>query len=198
MAARLDLPHLAYGDIAVRPLRRADREEWGALQADNDAWLRPWLATSPDSGRPLSFREQLASVRRAAREGEGLTLVVEDDGKLIGSVAAHSLVYGPLWTASLGYWVAKASAGRGIAPTAVAMLMDHLLDDVGIHRIEVEIRPENERSIRVAQKLGLVEEGRRRALMFVDGSWRDHRSFAHVAGDLGAGPSAVLRHVTGR
>jgi ribosomal-protein-alanine N-acetyltransferase len=182
MVARLDLPHLAYGD----------------LQVDNDAWLRPWLATSPDPGRPLSFREQLASVRRAARDGAGLTLVVESEGRLVGSVAAHSLAYGPLWTASLGYWVAEGSAGRGIAPTAVAMLMDHLLDDVGIHRIEVEIRPENERSIRVAEKLGLVEEGRRRDLMYVDGMWRDHRSFVHVLGDLGRGPGAVLRHVAGR
>jgi ribosomal-protein-alanine N-acetyltransferase len=78
------------------------------------------------------------------------------------------------------------------------MLMDHLLDDVGIHRIEVEIRPENERSIRVAEKLGLVEEGRRRDLMYVDGMWRDHRSFVHVLGDLGRGPGAVLRHVAGR
>lgn len=198
MVVRLDLPHLAYGDLEVRPLRRADREAWGALQVDNDAWLRPWLATSPDPGRPLSFREQLSSVRRAARDGAGLTLVVENEGRLVGSVAAHSLAYGPLWTASLGYWVAEGSAGRGIAPTAVAMLMDHLLDDVGIHRIEVEIRPENERSIRVAEKLGLVEEGRRRGLMYVDGMWRDHRSFAHVLGDLGRAPGAVLRHVTGR
>ena len=53
--------------------------------------------------------------------------------------------------------------------------------------MEVNIRPENEASLRVVQKLGLREEGLRRAYLHVDGAWRDHRSFAVTAEEVPEG-----------
>ena len=48
----------------------------------------------------------------------------------------------------------RGMAGRGITPTAVAMAIDHCFGPVGLHRVEVDIRPENVRSLRVVEKLG--------------------------------------------
>ncbi|HLR57049.1 MAG TPA: GNAT family protein, partial [Beutenbergiaceae bacterium] len=42
------------------------------------------------------------------------------------------------------------------------------------------IRPENSASLRVVEKLGFREEGVREKYIFIDGAWRDHRSFALV------------------
>ena len=69
------------------------------------------------------------------------------------------------------------------------MLADHLMDPQGraLHRVQLEIRPDNAPSLAVAAKLGLREEGLRRAYLHIDGAWRDHRSFAVVTDELGPG-----------
>ena len=85
---------------------------------------------------------------------------------------------------AVGYWVDRREAGRGLTPTAVAMVTDWAFRGLGLHRVEVNIRPENEASLRVVQKLGLREEGLRRAYLHVDGAWRDHRSFAVTAEEV--------------
>ncbi len=78
----------------------------------------------------------------------------------------------------------------GIAPTAVALLVDHCFSMVGLHRVEANVRPENAASLRVVTKLGFVEEGLHRRFLYIDGAWRDHLTFALLREDA---PEGVLR-----
>ena len=65
------------------------------------------------------------------------------------------------------------------------MVLDHLLGpEVGLHRVEINVRPENVRSLALCRRLGLREEGLRRGLMNIDGAWADHLSFAVVAEEM--------------
>ena len=73
-------------------------------------------------------------------------------------------------------------------PTAVAMAVDHCFGPVGLHRVEINIRPENAASLRVVAKLGFRPEGLRPRYLHIDGDWRDHLVFAlnaEEAGELG-------------
>ena len=81
-------------------------------------------------------------------------------------------------SATLGYWVDQDRAGRGIVPTAVAMATDHCFRQLGLHRMEINIRPENVASLRVVEKLGFRDEGLRPRYLHINGQWADHRSFA--------------------
>jgi ribosomal-protein-alanine N-acetyltransferase len=72
-------------------------------------------------------------------------------------------------------------AGRGVTPTAVAMVADHCFDVVGLHRLEIAVRPENAASLRVAEKLGFRREGHALRYLHIDGDWRDHVLFALTA-----------------
>jgi ribosomal-protein-alanine N-acetyltransferase len=92
-----------------------------------------------------------------------------------------------LHSAHLGYWVDRRFAGRGVMPTAVALVTDHCFHRVGLHRIEVNIRPENTASRRVVEKLGFREEGLRRAFLHIAGEWRDHVSYALVREEVAGG-----------
>lgn len=65
------------------------------------------------------------------------------------------------------------------------MLIDHALHDVGLHRVEVAIRPENTASLAVVRRLDLPDEGFRAGLVHVDGAWRDHVEFAITDQQLG-------------
>ena len=118
------------------------------------------------------------SLRRQARHGALLPFVVTYDGVLVGQVTVGGITWGSLCSAHIGYWVDQRVAGRGVMPTAVALVTDHCFGPVGLHRVEVNIRPENSASLRVVQKLGFREEGTRSAFLHIAGAWRDHRSFA--------------------
>ena len=87
----------------------------------------------------------------------------------------------------MGYWIDESVAGRGIMPTAVALAVDHCFSIVGLHRIEINIRPENAASRRIPEKLGFRYEGLRERYLHIDGDWRDHLSYALVAGDVPGG-----------
>ena len=69
------------------------------------------------------------------------------------------------------------------------MSLDYCLDNLRLHRIEVNIRPENFPSRRVAEKLGLRLEGERPGYLHIAGQWRDHLTYVAFAGDF---PHGVL------
>lgn len=98
--------------------------------------------------------------------------------RLVGQLNVSNVVRGALRSCSVGYWIDSAVAGRGITPTALALAIDHCLTDARLHRVEVDIRPENYASIRVVEKLGLRREGYHERFLDIDGGWRDHVSFA--------------------
>jgi ribosomal-protein-alanine N-acetyltransferase len=102
-------------------------------------------------------------------------------------LSGNSVTRGAVQTTTLGYWVSRNVAGRGIVPTAVALAFDHAVGVMGLHRVEVAIRPENTNSLRVVAKLGFRDEGTRPRYLHVDGDWRDHRVFALNAEDVPEG-----------
>lgn len=184
--------------VLLRPLRHRDRAAWHRVRAVNAEWLRPWDATSPTPAPPLGFAEYVMQSRRLARRGEALTYVIEVDGELAGQLSVSPIVLGSARSAAIGYWVSRHLAGRGIAPTAVALATDHCFTHVRLHRVEVNIRPENAASLRVVEKLGFRDEGLRRRYLHIDGEWRDHRTFALVAEEVPEGLLERWRRHRGR
>lgn len=186
---------LVDGELRLRPLRRRDRGAWLRLRRANADWLRPWEATRPDGARAEpSFFGYVADLDRQARCEMTLPLAIEYHGVLVGQVIAGPIVGGALRGASVGYWVSQHVAGRGIVPRAVALVVDHCFGELGLHRVEINVRPENTASLRVVAKLGLRDEGLRRRYLHIDGAWRDHRSFALLAEEV---PTGLLRHLSG-
>ena len=167
------------GAVEVRPLRLGDARAWCRARTASAAWLIPWEATAP--GRQVAERPSLLSfvvswwrLRRQAAAGSALPFAVLHDGVLAGQVTVGGIVRGGQGTAYVGYWVTEAKAGRGIIPTALALVVDHCFGPVRLDRLEANIRPENTRSRRVVDKLGFVASGTRPRFLYIDGDWRDH------------------------
>ncbi len=112
-----------------------------------------------------------------ARAGRIMPFVLTWRGDLVGQLTVGGITWGSLRSAHIGYWVDREVAGRGITPTGVALASDHLFG-IGLHRVEINIRPENTASLRVVEKLGFRSEGLRPRFLHIDGDWRDHLSFA--------------------
>ena len=184
------IPTLREGAVTIRPIRLRDAKPLERELLDNRGWLRKWEATNPTG--PLSFdtRSSIRSLQANARAGFGLPFVIEIDGELAGQLNVSSITYGSLGSATIGYWVSEKFAGRGATPTAVALATDYCFLSAGLHRMEICIRPENEASLRVVEKLGFRYEGLRRRYIHINGDWRDHFCFALVVEEM---PTGVLR-----
>lgn len=146
----------------------------------------------------MTFGAMVRSQRQQARQGSLLPYIVEAEGRLVGQVTVGGITWGSLCSGHIGYWIDRAVAGRGIMPTAVALATDHCFTVLGLHRIEVNIRPENAASLRVVEKLGFREEGLRKSFLHIDGQWRNHRSFALTADEVPGGLVARWLESRGR
>ena len=185
---------LTAGEVTLRPLAYRDARAWRAVRRRNAAWLKPWDATVPPGAdaRPSSFRSLVWRLNRQARQGTTYPFAIEVAGRFVGQVTVNNVVRGSAQFASVGYWLDRDYAGRGIMPCAVAMVIDHCFFSAGLHRVEIAIRPENSNSLRVVEKLGLREVGYAPKYLHIDGAWRDHRIYAVTVEECPEGMQARL------
>ncbi|WP_026531009.1 GNAT family N-acetyltransferase [Haematomicrobium sanguinis] len=185
---------LQHADLTLRPIRYRDAKEFLEVRRRNSAWLAPWEATSPVAGeRPATFYDMVRQLNRQAASATALPyiLTLREDGeeRLIGQVTVSTIMWGSARSASIGYWISEDVAGRGLMPTAVALATDHCFRGLNLHRVEINIRPENAPSLAVVRKLGFRDEGLRKKFLHIDGKWTDHRTFALLEDEV---PEGVL------
>jgi ribosomal-protein-alanine N-acetyltransferase len=188
--------------VLLRPYRRTDIHEWVAVRRFNESWLAQWEPTPYGSwsmlNSPAAFRAVYADMRRAGREGTSMPFAIcllENDGeqRLVGQLTLSNIVRRAFCSAYAGYWVDSRVAGQGIMPTALALAVDHAFARGGLHRIEVNIRPENAASRRVVEKLGFRQEAYHHRYLHIDGDWRDHLGYAVTTEDVMADGGLVAR-----
>ena len=175
--------------MTIRPLRLRDTRDLDQALMENRSWLRQWEATNPNGFTSHDVRGSIRSLQTNARAGLGLPFAIELDGRFVGQLNVSGITYGSLGSATIGYWVTQGAAGHNATPTAVALATDHCFRALGLHRMEICIRPENGPSLRVVEKLGFRYEGLRRRYIHINGMWRDHFCFALVAEEV---PEGVL------
>jgi len=176
---------LAAGQVGLRPLRLRDARVWREIRQRNMDWLTRWEATAPEGPHDLAptYAAMIRRLRREARQGRSLPFAVTYEQRFVGQLTVNGITWGSFRSGFVGYWIDQANAGRGVMPTALALTVDHCFA-MGLHRIEVNIRPENTASRRVVEKLGFRQEGVRVRMLHIDGDWRDHLSFALTVEDV--------------
>ncbi len=127
------------------------------------------------------------------RAGRVLPFVVTYDSVMVGQLTITGITWGSARWAQIGYWIDEGHAGRGIMPTAVAMACDHCFVSMGLHRIEIAIRPENVASLRIVEKLGFTQVGLAPRYLHINGRWHDHLLFGLTTEEVPEGVQARLR-----
>ena len=174
--------------IVLRPLTRSDRRAWEAVRRVNAEHVGQWEPTMPDGEQlRMTFRQYVRSLNREGRAGRMYPFAIEVDGHLAGQMHLFGIVDGSLLSGAAGYWVARRFGGAGVATRALAMVCDFAFGPAGLHRVEVNIRPENAASLRVVEHLRFRDEGVREHCLHINGGWRDHRTFALTREDRDTG-----------
>ena len=105
---------------------------------------------------------------------------IEVDGDLVGSIGLFPGADVHRFVAEIGYWVARARWGRGLATEAVTAITEHGLERLGYARIHAGVFAWNPASARVLEKAGFVREGLLRNWAYKDGTLVDAWLYARV------------------
>jgi RimJ/RimL family protein N-acetyltransferase len=126
----------------------------------------------------------LAFYEEGRRDGtrEAFAVVDEEEARFVG-LALAPRISREEQTVELGYVVAPAARGRGVATEALRLLTDWAFAELAALRIELWIDVENPASTRVAERCGYVREGVLRSVYFKQGRRRDFEIWSRLPTD---------------
>ena len=114
------------------------------------------------------------------REGNDACKLVLVGFALIGVIDVRRHV---AQSAQIGYWLGEEHSGKGFARAAVRATTKFCFENLGLHRVEAAVQPDNERSIRLLEAIGFQHEGRARGALKINGVWQDHEIYALLSSD---------------
>jgi aminoglycoside 6'-N-acetyltransferase len=145
---RLRLRAVEPGDLAALTAIRAEpgvREWWGEPQPDD---LEP--------------------------PADGDLLAIDVDGAVAGAIQYEEVSDPQYRSAGIDLFLGAAWQGRGLGREAVGVLVGHLIESRGHHRLTIDPAADNTRAIAAYAKLGFRPVGRMRAYQrMTDGRWVD-------------------------
>jgi ribosomal-protein-alanine N-acetyltransferase len=164
--------------VHIRHPRAGDRDAFLAAVDRSRRLHRPWTHPPADAQAFRSF------VRGADTTTTQRFLVCANrDGELVGVANLSQIFHGPFRNAYLGYYAFSPHDGQGLMKEGLQLAIRHAFTALGLHRIQANVQPENERSIGLLRSLGFSEEGYARRYLKIGGRWRDHLLFALLADD---------------
>jgi len=169
------------GDLLLRPAVPSDAEAIREVYSEPD--IRRWMGWDE---RPPDDAEARANIRRAERAWQDRTWAVFRivDAATDEVVGGANLRLGDHRIGEVSYFLRASARGRGLATRAVALVAGWAFDELGLERIELRVHPENQASIRVAERAGFTREGVERASRaWPDGSRFDSVVYSLLPGD---------------
>lgn len=149
--------------LRLRPLQRSDAPAiFSAINEsrhDLEAWL-DWPANVTSVANVEDFCVRSSAewlLRTELRYG----IFSRENDNPLGATGLHQLDW-KLRTFEIGYWLRTSATGQGYAREAVETVVSMAFSDLHARRVEIRCDPQNERSRRVAERLGFVLEGRLR------------------------------------
>lgn len=94
--------------------------------------------------------------------------------RIIGIIGLNNVVWGAFCSAFLGYKSDEEAQNKGYMTIAVGLLTDYAFHELHLHRIEANVMPRNQASLRVLEKNHFVNEGISKYYLNINGVWEDH------------------------
>ena len=162
--------------VYLRKVVAQDQGEFLQLMRASMAIHRPWI-TPPTT--PQMFRNYMQRIRRSDHECYVICRTADD--RIVGVINLNHIVRGTFQNASLGYYVGLPYQGNGYMQQGLEQLMRLAFTTLGLHRLEANIQPDNERSKKLVEACGFQCEGLSEGFLFIDGQWRDHERWSAYA-----------------
>lgn len=167
---------------ATRLISPADAPALAGLLVSSRDFLAPWEPVRDE--RYFTEDGQRDSVGAALQaHSQGMVMphvIVDGSGRVAGRITLNNIVRGAFLSGQLGYWVAAAYGGRGLATAAVGDIIGVAFGQLGLHRVEAATLLHNVRSQRVLERNGFVRFGLAPRYIRIAGQWQDHAVYQLV------------------
>jgi RimJ/RimL family protein N-acetyltransferase len=174
-------PPLTNGEIVLRPWNRRDVPAVAA--ACQDPEIPRWTVV-PYDYTERHARDFIDATAGDIAAGRGLDLAIVDTGdRLLGALGMSNFDW-PQLKAEIGYWTVAAERGRGIGARATRLLSEWALTTLGLERLELLANPQNEASLRLAERAGFTREGTLRLYRRRHGEREDLVMYSLLAEDV--------------
>ena len=155
----LQAPELVGGGIALRAPVEAD-VGWITEACRDDPEIGRWIPVIPIPYNEEHARGFVAHSATSWANGTEAVFVIGDaaTGAPLGMITVHFAQTDP-GLAGVGYWLRAEARGRGVATTALRLVSQWTLGELGVERLHLTTLPDNVRSQNVAERAGFLREG---------------------------------------
>ena len=163
-----DVPDvLTYSQYEKRDRFRRRNVDWEPTEKSVLKWWTPMMTMKP----------------KEAINWLSLVIELKTEHRVIGNIGFNAKRVGETYQGSIGWTIGKANEGHGYVTEAASALLEFLFRSVGFHRVYAMTSPENARSYRLMERLGMRREAHFRKNHFVDGTWGDEYVYAILAAE---------------
>ncbi|MGE0489635.1 MAG: GNAT family N-acetyltransferase [Vulcanimicrobiota bacterium] len=164
-------------DLRLAPVRLHDADEMFELVERYRESLEPWLWWVETTRSVEDTKFFIASLKKVGIYEQGLVFAIRHRREFAGTVGFHN-GNGAHMRAEIGYWLAPPFEGRGVMTKSCLACLEYAFGKVGVHRIELRTRAENERSVAMAIRLGFSFEGVEREGLRRGKEFHDHNVYS--------------------
>lgn len=177
---------LTDGVVLLRPFRLEDVVPTFEAVCESLADLKPWMSWAHDGYQQQETEEYIRITRARWEENTlfGFAITDAEGGEILGGCGLGE-VHPVYRLSNLGYWVRSSRHGRGIAGRAAKLIARFGFECAGIIRAEIVMAVANEKSRRVAEKIGAHYEGILLNRMVVGRTIYDAHMFSLLPSDFG-------------
>jgi ribosomal-protein-alanine N-acetyltransferase len=171
------IPFDAVGQrVGIRRPRAEDCDEFVSLMRASVALHDPWVDF------PKTRETYYAYLRgRQSQTDDGFLICDRASGRIAGVINLNCIVRGFFHSAYLGYCVGSPFARQGYMTEGIKAVTRYAFTEMGLHRVEANIQPNNGASIALVKRCGFRLEGFSPRYLKIAGAWRDHERWALLA-----------------
>lgn len=179
----MDIPTFLTGPrVRLRPLTAAD------VDGPYLTWFNDTEVSRLNSHHvfPYTRDEALAWVGALPGRRDGIVLAIELEGRHVGNISLQG-IDGVCRSAELAIVLDKSVWGTGVGTEAAGLVVEHGFTALNLNRIACGTVAENTGMRKLAERLGMTQEGVRREAVWTDGAYRDVVEFGLLAREWSGG-----------
>lgn len=165
------------GNLYLRSLEISDADELFQVVDENRTHLREWLPWLDYNKTPKDSENFIKNTLKEIQETGTYSLFIIFDDKIVGIISQHMISQSNKYT-TIGYWLAKSAAGNGIMTKALRKMMELSFYDQSLELVILAAAVENQKSRKVAERVGMKFEGILRQREWLYDHFVDHASYS--------------------
>ena len=162
------MPH----SMTLREIKIEDKDLFIAAIQKSESLHYPWVTA------PKNSEEFEAYIKNYEGDQSKSFLLVDNFENIAGVFNINQIVRGLLQSGYLGFYAIEGYAGQGIMSLGLKLVLKKAFRELGLHRLEANIQPDNNRSINLVKNNGFKQEGYSPRYLKINGTWRDHERWA--------------------